>query len=48
MWLSDKRVELDGIKIYAEDIGLKIQWYDHITGVLGSDLVCRLHCANPP
>ena len=48
LWVADNRVELDGIRLSARDISLKIQWYDQIPGIYGSDLVYRLYCDNPP
>ena len=28
LWISDKCIELDGIRLYAKDIALPIQWYE--------------------
>ena len=33
LWLAHKCVELDGIILYVRDIALKIQLYEHITGI---------------
>ena len=38
LWVSDKRVELDVIRIYAGYIDLPIQWCEHIPWISGSDL----------
>ena len=48
LWVADKRVELDGIRLYDGYIVSKIQWYENITGIYISDLVYRLYCDNPP
>ena len=45
---TDKRVELDGIRIDAGYIALTIQWYEHIPGISWSDLDYRFYCNNPP
>ena len=39
LWVAGKRVELDGIRLYAGDIALKIQWYEQIPVIYGSYLV---------
>ena len=46
--MADKHVEFNGIRIYAEYIALKIQWYDQIPGISRSDLVYIFYCNNPP
>ena len=48
MWVADKRVELDGIRLDAVYVALKIQWCDQIPGISGLDLVYRFYCDNPP
>ena len=48
LWVADKRIELDGIRLDAGYISVTIQWYEQITGISGSDLVFRLYCDNPP
>ena len=40
-------MELDGIRIDAGDIYLTIQWFEHITGIFGLDLVYIVYCDNP-
>ena len=47
LWVSDKSVELDDIRLDSGDIYLTIKWYEHITGISGSDLVYRLYFGNP-
>ena len=47
LWVADKSVELYGIRLDVGDIALTIQWYEHIPGVSGSDLVYRLYCDSP-
>ena len=39
LWVSYKRVELDGIRLDAGDIALEIQWYEQIPRIYGSNLV---------
>ena len=48
LWVADKRVELYDIRLYSGDIVIKIQWYEHITGISESDLVYRFYCDNTP
>ena len=48
LWVADKRVELDCIRIDTGDIDLTIQWYERITGISVSDLVYRFYCDNHP
>ena len=48
LWLADKRVDLDSIRLYSGDIVRTIQWYEKITGISVLDLVYRLYCDNPP
>ena len=48
LWVSYKRIKLDGIRLDAGDISLTIQWYENISGVAVSYLVYRLYCYNPP
>ena len=48
LWVADKRVELDGIRLDDGDIYLIIQWYENIPGIYESYLVYRLYYDNPP
>ena len=48
LWVADKRVGLDCIRIDTGDIDLTIQWYERITGISVSDLVYRFYCDNHP
>ena len=48
MWVANRRVELDGINLYDGYIDLKIQWYDQIPRIYGSDLFYIFHCDNNP
>ena len=45
--VSDKRVELYGIGLYVEDIDIRIQWYEQISGISGSEMVYILYYDNP-
>ena len=45
--VSDKRVDLDGIRLDAGKIALTIQWYEQILVVSVSDLFYRLYYENP-
>ena len=47
LWVADKLVKLDGIRLDAGYISLTIQRYENIPGIYGSDLVYRLYCDNP-
>ena len=47
LWISDKRVELYGIGLYVEDIDIRIQWYEQISGISGSEMVYILYYDNP-
>ena len=48
LWVPDNSVELDGIRLYAGDIALPIQWYENIHGIYGSYLVYIFYCDNTP
>ena len=48
LWVSDKHVDLDFIRIYSGYISLKIQCYEKIPVISGSDIVHRFYCDNPP
>ena len=48
MWVSDKRVELDVISLDAGDVALKIQWYEQIPGMYGSDIGYIFYFDNTP
>ena len=48
MWVADKRVELDGIRLDSGYNYLTIQLYEQIPGIYGSDFVYILYCDNPP
>ena len=47
-WVSDKRVELGGMRIDAGYIAITIHWYELITGIYGSVLFYVLYCDNSP
>ena len=47
LWVADKRIELDDIRLGTGYISLTIQWYDYIPGISVSDLVYRFYCDNP-
>ena len=48
LWVSDRRVELDVIRLDAGYIAPTIQRYEKIPGIYGSDLVYILYCDNNP
>ena len=48
LWVDDKHVELDIIRLYYVYIALTIQWYEHIPGIYVLDMVYILYCDNSP
>ena len=48
MWVADKSVYLDSIRLDDGYIDIPIQWYEKITGIYGSDMFYRLYCDSPP
>ena len=34
LWEADKRIKLDGIRLYYGDIALTIQWYEQVPGTV--------------
>ena len=48
MWVADKRVWSDVIRLDFGYIDLTIHWYEHIPGISGSDLDHRLCSDNTP
>ena len=48
LWVANKCVELYGIRLYDENISLKIHWYEQILVISGSDMFYRFYCDSPP
>ena len=48
LWETDKRIKLDGIRLYCGDIGLEIEWYEQVPVIVESDLIHRLYCGQLP
>ena len=44
LWVADKRVEFDGIRLYSGYIDLIFKWYENIPGISGLYLFYRLYC----
>ena len=48
LWGADNRIKLDEIRLYCGEIGLTIQWYEQVPGIVESYQVYRLYCGQIP